>query len=335
MKAVTPPEQIDGLSMATSSSHLLALPTELRLQIYDYLVPDLPENREDFDTTSLKDFTKIRAQEHRLCKSYSWIFSHPIIFNEGLEVVFKNYRVVFFNVTDVWPCRRLLDKVKEIKLDLEHARSKQVQRALFTALSLPNLEKLWIYTTWRTLPMVDLKTHTSCSQKLQIGPCFGSMILCDSKIGEKYRRQNHNIQWRQLEQKALEDKIEKARADQARLSTLPIEKAKAEQRRFPSLPLIPRWLFGTSDGDIDRIEEYDATLRISELDILAMELDLMRMRVTFMQHDRAGRNAENGRWIRSMMDVYSPTMQNRSARLRKQQLKIDSDLSVLKSRTGA
>ena len=60
MKAVTPAKQTDGLSMATSSSHLLALPSELRLQIYDYLVRDLPENREDFDITSLKGKSTVR-----------------------------------------------------------------------------------------------------------------------------------------------------------------------------------------------------------------------------------------------------------------------------------
>lgn len=332
MKAVNPPEQTDGLSMTSSSPHLLTLPTELRLRIYNYLAP---ENREDFDITLLKDFAKIRAQEHHLCKSYSWIFSHHMIFNECLDHISENYRVVFFDVTDVWKCRHLVEKVKEIKLDLEHARSKEVQRALFTALSLPKLEKLWIYTTWQTLPMVNLKTHTSCSRRLQIGPCFESIILCDSKVEEKDRRREHTMQWRKLEQKALEDKIEKARAEQARLSTLLIDKAKAEQRRFPSLPLIPRWLFGSSGEDIDRTGEHEARLRTSELDILTMELDLIRMRVTFMQHDRAERNTENGRWIRSMMDVFSPTLQDRQARLRKQQSKIDSDLEFLKTRPDA
>lgn len=132
---------------------LLDLPTELRLEIYQYMVEDpwLPALYQDhaFDTIDIASFLewqKIPRHERVARKSYSWILTHRKIFHEALELVLVAHPVSIYSLKDISRSRGLLQRTKEIHLEIRDVPSRTAREMLYRVLRLPSVRRLEIET---------------------------------------------------------------------------------------------------------------------------------------------------------------------------------------------
>ncbi|CAK4034782.1 Hypothetical predicted protein [Lecanosticta acicola] len=180
---------------------LLALPTELRLQIYQYLAQQRCRKRLNF--TAMR-----RMEESALDAPHNWIFTHPLIFNEALQFITRIQTAVLLkDVNDVAALRLLFPNLRQVVLDFPDVSAKQMQQALRCLKDLPGLYSIIIKTSPWNLNGVRFP------YAWRGFPALTDVILVDDKLKAERKRKRHEAELRRAP--ILEDIAQKKRVWEA------------------------------------------------------------------------------------------------------------------------
>lgn len=156
-------------------ANLMDLPTELRLAIYNHL-PCKTGERNPFNLAQYKSFSPRTGQAPDT--PMEWLFSHPTIYKEGLNVVLAHQTsAIFHHVRDMAKGHGIesLLNATEVTLDLGDVPQRDMRRALYRLRKLPRLEVIHINVTarnikgvhipdsWTGFPALDAVTLRDCA----------------------------------------------------------------------------------------------------------------------------------------------------------------------------
>lgn len=137
-------------------ANLMSLPTELRLAIYNHL-PCKTEHRKPFNLAQYKSFSPRTGQA--LDTPVAWLFSHPTIYKEGLDVVLaQQTSAIFHHVRDMTKGQGIesLVNATDVTLDLGDVPQRDIRRALYRLRNLPRLDTIHINVTARNIKGVHI-----------------------------------------------------------------------------------------------------------------------------------------------------------------------------------
>lgn len=137
------------LSMVAVSflEHFVALPTELRLLIYDHLFSCQP--LDTFDIANLVSFSSIRRWDLLARKSYSILLVYGVLFDEAYDLVAKTHPLIFYNIQDLSALLKqrpstLVNSISRLVFDFDSRHGKTIMRAIRLVGELPKLHSLEI-----------------------------------------------------------------------------------------------------------------------------------------------------------------------------------------------
>lgn len=119
----------------------------MRLEIYQHLVEKTWLGKssvapDTFNIADLLEWRDIPRFEQVSRKSYSWILTHPKIFNEGFDFVVAMHEVAMYSLEDITQFKPFLHSAECTTLDLGVLDRKMVEKAVRRVASLPMLRDL-------------------------------------------------------------------------------------------------------------------------------------------------------------------------------------------------
>ncbi|KAK3641095.1 hypothetical protein LTR56_011541 [Elasticomyces elasticus] len=126
---------------------LLGLPAELRLAIYEWYLRSRP-TYDAFPLTRLQQYTNATAQDQHEVKSYSFLFTHAVVYKEAYILVVHTHPAMFSSLNETLSIPKGLlpyqDRIKSATLDLGICGGDVVRDVLHNLATMPALKELRI-----------------------------------------------------------------------------------------------------------------------------------------------------------------------------------------------
>ncbi|KAK4977992.1 hypothetical protein LTR42_002367 [Elasticomyces elasticus] len=150
---------------------LLGLPAELRLAIYEWYLRSLP-TYDAFPLTRLQQYTDATAQDQREVKSYSFLFTHAVVYQEAYILVVDIHPTMFSSLNETLSIPKGLlpyqDRIRAATLDLGICGDDVVRDVLHNLATMPALKELRILLPQRNVHdglRLPFEWCPSCSAK--------------------------------------------------------------------------------------------------------------------------------------------------------------------------